>query len=205
MIKIVVCDDHPVVRAGLAAVFASDPELDVIDQVGTAAEAIARAGDADVVTMDLRLGDGTDGVAASRAIRALPDPPAVLVLTNYDTDSDILAAVEAGAAGYLLKDAAPDELLNGVRRAARGETVLEPQLMARLVATMRAPRIELTPREADVLERVALGERNKEIAQALFLSPTTVKSHLASLYSKLGVANRTSALAKARQLGLLDG
>ena len=203
MIRILVCDDHPVVRAGLAAVFAGDESLNVVAHVGTAAEAIKLAPEVDVVTMDLRLGDGTDGVAATRAIRALANPPAVLVVTNYDTDSDILAAVEAGAAGYLLKDAPPEDLLNGVRRAARGETVLGPELMARLVAQMRAPRVELTPRELDVLHRLALGERNKEIADALFLSPTTIKSHLASLYGKLGVTSRTAALARARELGLL--
>ncbi|NLT26239.1 MAG: response regulator transcription factor [Microbacteriaceae bacterium] len=203
MIRILVCDDHPVVRAGLAAVFAGDPGLEVIGEVGTAAEAIARAGDADLVTMDLRLGDGVDGAAATRRIRALPNAPRVLVLTNYDSDADILAAVEAGAAGYLLKDAPPEELIGAAHRAARGETVLGPDVMSRLVARMREPQIELTPRERDVLERLATGETNKEMAAALYLSPTTVKSHLAAIYGKLGVPSRTAAIARARELGLL--
>ena len=203
MIRILVCDDHPVVRAGLAAVFAGDPGLTVVAEVGTAAEALARAGEVDLVTMDLRLGDGVDGAEATRRIRSLPNAPRVLVLTNYDSDADILAAVEAGAAGYLLKDAPPEELLGAVRRAARGETVLGPEVMSRLVARMREPQIELTPRERDVLERLATGETNKQMAEALYLSPTTVKSHLAAIYGKLGVPSRTAAIARARELGLL--
>lgn len=203
MIRILVCDDHPVVRAGLAAVFGGDPGLEVVAEVGTAAEAIARAGDVDLITMDLRLGDGIDGAEATRRIRALPGAPRVLVLTNYDSDADILAAVEAGAAGYLLKDAPPEQLLDAARRAARGETVLGPELMSRLVARMRAPQIELTPRELDVLTLLATGETNKQIAASMHVSPTTVKSHLAAIYGKLGVPSRTAAITKARELGLL--
>ncbi|RRJ87794.1 DNA-binding response regulator [Gulosibacter macacae] len=203
MIRILVCDDHPVVRAGLAAVFAGAEDLHVIAEVATATEAIALAHEADVVTMDLRLGDGTDGAEATRRIRALDHPPAVLVLTNYDDDADILAAVEAGAAGYLLKDAPPEQLLSATRRAARGESVLGPELMSRLRARQREAHVDLTPRERDVLERLETGASNKEIAAELFLSPTTVKSHLAAIYGKLGVPSRTAAIAKAREQGLL--
>jgi DNA-binding NarL/FixJ family response regulator len=153
--------------------------------------------------MDLRLGDGGDGVDATRRIRALQQAPAVLVLTNYDTDNQILTAIEAGACGYLLKDAPPERLVRAVRRAAAGENVLDAEIMERLVGQLRAPRVHLTPREADVLAQLATGATNQRIGEVLHLSPTTVKSHLAAIYGKLGVSSRTAAVSKARETGLL--
>ncbi|MFD2757051.1 response regulator transcription factor [Gulosibacter faecalis] len=203
MIRVLICDDHPIVRAGLRAVFEHDGDLEVVGEAATADEAVALAPGADVVTMDLRLGDGGDGVDATRRIRALQQAPAVLVLTNYDTDNQILTAIEAGACGYLLKDAPPERLVRAVRRAAAGENVLDAEIMERLVGQLRAPRVHLTPREADVLAQLATGATNQRIGEVLHLSPTTVKSHLAAIYGKLGVSSRTAAVSKARETGLL--
>jgi DNA-binding NarL/FixJ family response regulator len=153
--------------------------------------------------MDLQLAGGGDGVAATAAIAASPDPPRVLILTTYDTDADILRAVEAGAAGYLLKDAEPQVLLDAVAAAARGETVLAPQVATRLMARVREPTPELSARELDVMALVAEGLTNREIARRLFVSEATVKSHLVHVFTKLGVASRTAAVAAARERGLL--
>lgn len=204
MIRLVICDDHPVVRAGLAAVFATSDRVRVVGSAATAAEAVHLAADCDVITMDLNLGDGEDGVAATRRVRALPNPPAVLVLTNYDTDAKILAAIEAGALGYLLKDAEPEQLITAVQRAARGETVLEPRILAKLTHEVQRPRTQLTAREGEVLGMLDRGLRNAEIAAELHVSLATVKSHLAAVYAKLGVSSRTAALAEARARGLLS-
>ncbi|UQN15509.1 response regulator [Gulosibacter sp. ACHW.36C] len=204
MTRVVICDDHPVVRAGLRAVLAHADGLDVIGEAASADEAVALAPGADVVTMDLRLGEGGDGVDATARIRALPSPPTVLILTNYDTDNHILTAIEAGACGYLLKDAPPERLVRAVQRAAAGENVMDADILERLVGTLRAPRIHLTPREADVLAQLATGATNQTIGERLHLSPTTVKSHLAAIYGKLGVSSRTAAVSRARDQGLLD-
>lgn len=201
MIRVVIADDHPVVRSGLRAVVETAPDIAVVADVERAALALEH--EADVVTMDLRFPDGLTGVEAIRALLAREDPPAVLVLTNYDDDADILAAIEAGASGYLLKDAPPAELLSAIRRAHAGESVLAPAVATTLMSRIRQPSLTLTPREADVLAALDRGLSNREISRALFLGETTVKTHLARLYGKLGVSSRTAALAKARELGLM--
>ncbi|MGO1435543.1 MAG: response regulator [Canibacter sp.] len=204
MIRLVICDDHPVVRAGLRAVFELSGTIQVIADVGTADEAVQLAGSCDVVTMDLNLGPGEDGVSATKRIRSLEHPPAVLVLTNYDSDAKILAAIEAGALGYLLKDSEPEQLVSAVGRARRGETVLEPRLLTKLTQEVQRPKTQLTSREQDVLSMLATGLKNAEIAEALHVSVATVKSHLAAVYGKLGVSSRTAALAEARARGLIQ-
>ena len=205
MIRIVLADDHPVVRAGLRAMLAADPDLDVIGEAATPDEAVALATELAprIVLMDLQFGTEQTGADATRRIRALPEPPAVLVLTNYDTDSDILGAVEAGASGYLLKDAPPDELIPAIRAAAAGETALAPAIAGRLLARMRSPRPSLSTRETEVLQLVADGATNNDIAVRLYISDATVKSHLVHIYTKLGVSSRTAAVATARDTGIL--
>lgn len=205
MIRVLICDDHPVVRSGLRAVFSSAPDIEVVGEAERGQDAITtvRVGGIDLVTMDLRFPDGLSGVESIRRLQAVPSPVEVLVLTNYDDDADIVAAIEAGARGYLLKDSPPRDLIAGARSAAAGRPVLAPVVQERLMTTMRAPRIELTPREADVLHALDRGLSNKEMSEELYLSPATVKTHLARLYAKLGVSSRTAALAKARESGLL--
>lgn len=205
MIRIVLADDHPVVRTGLRAMLAGDPDLDVIGEATAPDDAVALAAELapDVVLMDLQFGAEQTGADATRRIRALPNPSAVLVLTNYDTDSDILGAVEAGASGYLLKDAPPDELIAAIRAAAEGETALAPAIAGRLLARMRSPQPSLSARETEVLRLVADGATNNEIAARLHISDATVKSHLVHIYTKLGVSSRTAAVATARDTGLL--
>ncbi|OIV35923.1 DNA-binding response regulator [Mangrovactinospora gilvigrisea] len=205
-VRVVLVDDHPVVRAGLRALLAAADGIEVVGEAGSADEAVARAaaGGADVVLMDLNLGGGGDGAEATRRIRALPEPrPRVLVLTTYDSDADILRAVEAGATGYLLKDAEPEELLRALRTAASGETVLAPVVASRLVSRMRDPAPALTSREAEILRLVAEGRSNRAIARGLFVTEATVKSHLVHVFTKLGVDSRTAAVAEARRRGLL--
>ena len=205
MIRIVLADDHPVVRTGLRAMLSGDPDLDVIGEAATPDDVVALASDLvpDVVLMDLQFGTDQTGADATRRIRALNHPPAVLVLTNYDTDSDILGAVEAGAGGYLLKDAPLEELLAAIRAAAAGETALAPAIAGRLLARMRSPQPNLSARETEVLRLVADGATNNDIAARLHISDATVKSHLVHIYTKLGVSSRTAAVASARDSGLL--
>lgn len=205
MIRLIVADDHPVVRTGLRAMLSNDPSIAVIAEATSPEEAVALAGEhsPDLVLMDLQFGTEDTGADATRRIRALPHPPAVLVLTNYDTDSDILSAVEAGASGYLLKDSPLDELLAAIHAAAAGETALAPAIAGRLLARMRSPQPTLSAREIEVLGLVATGAKNEEIAQRLFISDATVKSHLAHIYTKLDVSSRTAAVASARESGIL--
>lgn len=207
MIRLVIADDHPIVRAGLIALFSLESDLEVVGEAGTPDEAVtcAERKNPDVVLMDLQFGSraGSTGVDATRRIRALDAPPYVLVLTNYDSDADILGAVEAGASGYLLKDAPPHELTAAVRAAAAGESALAPVIASRLLDRMRAPRISLSSREIEVLELVAAGRSNSEVADELFVSETTVKSHLAHIFSKLDVSSRTAAVSAARQRGII--
>lgn len=207
MIRLVIADDHPIVRAGLTALFGLEPDLEVVAEASTPDEAVACAEreNPDVVLMDLQFGSHaeTTGVDATRRIRALEAPPYVLVLTNYDSDADILGAVEAGASGYLLKDAPPHELTAAVRAAAAGESALAPVIASRLLDRMRAPRVSLSSREIEVLELVAAGRSNSEVAEQLFVSETTVKSHLAHIFSKLDVSSRTAAVSAARRRGIL--
>lgn len=207
MIRVLLVDDHPVVRRGLRAMVDDLPELTAVGEAADGAEALrvleGLEQRPDVVLMDLQMGAGMHGVEATRRITALPDPPTVLILTTYSTDADILAAVEAGATGYLLKDAPPEEVAAAVRAAARGETVLAPPVAARLLGRVRAGRPTLSPREAEILQLLALGLANKQISKRLFISEATVKTHLVHIYDKLGVDSRTAAIASGLTSGLI--
>ena len=212
MIRVLLADDHEIVRLGLRAVLESADDIEVIGEVATAEAAIAaaQAGGIDVILMDLRFGPGVEGTrlatgadATAEIKRTMEKPPHVLVVTNYDTDADILGAIEAGALGYLLKDAPPEELLAAVRSAAEGDSTLSPTVANRLMTRVRTPRTSLTPRELEVLKLVASGSSNREIGRTLLLSEATVKSHLVHIYDKLGVRSRTSAVAAAREQGVL--
>lgn len=204
-IRLLLADDHPVVRAGLRAVLETEPGLLVVAEAATAEAAVARAteGDIDVVLMDLHFGAGMNGAEATAAITARPGAPRVLIVTTYDTDADTLPAIEAGATGYLLKDAHPEDLAAAVRTAAAGRTTLAPTVADRLMNRMRMPDTALTRREIEVLTLVADGLSNRAIADRLHLTEGTVKSHLARSYTKLGVDSRTSAVATATDLGLI--
>lgn len=204
-VSVVVVEDHPVTRMGVVALLGQDERLSVVGEAGTGEEALAvvEREAPDVVVTDLRLGDGMDGVGVTAALRARRESPAVLVLTTYDTDRDIVRAVEAGAAGYLLKDAAPVDIVGAVVRAARGETVLTPDLAQRVVARMSRARVDLSAREVEILAAVARGLGNREIARELVISEATVKTHLVHAFTKLDVDSRTAAVARARDEGLL--
>ncbi|MEZ7898346.1 MAG: response regulator transcription factor [Flaviflexus sp.] len=205
MIRVVLADDHPVVRAGIRAMISADPELTIVGEASDTDQAISLARELvpDVVLMDLQFGTEQTGADATRIIKQQSPAPAVLVLTNYDTDGDILSAVEAGASGYLLKDAPPEELIIAIKAAAAGETALAPAIAGRLMARMRSPQTSLSSREAEVLQLVADGEPNTSIARILHISNATVKTHLVHIYSKLGVSSRTAAVATAREAGLI--
>ncbi|TQL47621.1 LuxR family two component transcriptional regulator [Homoserinimonas aerilata] len=210
MIRILLADDHPVVRTGLRAVFAAEDDMEVVGEAGSVEDALAACErlQPHVVLMDLQFGadrSALQGVDATRIIRERPDAPHVLVLTNYDTDADILGAVEAGASGYLLKDAPPTELLAAVRSAAAGRSALAPAVEARLSSRSRSSRPGLSTREAEVLTLVAEGRSNRDIGRELFLSEATVKSHLVHIFTKLDAGSRTSAVAKAREIGAIRG
>ncbi|MET7939739.1 response regulator transcription factor [Streptomyces sp. NPDC005302] len=204
-VRLLLADDHPVVRAGLRAVLSAEPDFEIVAEAPTAEEAVDRAGagGVDVVLMDLQFGTGLHGAEATAAITARPGAPRVLVLTTYDTDADILAAVEAGACGYLLKDAPPEELSAAVRTAASGHSALAPTVADRLMDRMRTPAAALSRRELEVLELVKDGLSNQQISKKLFLSQATVKSHLVHIYAKLGVDSRTSAVAAATERGVI--
>jgi DNA-binding NarL/FixJ family response regulator len=204
-IRLVIADDHPVVRDGLRGMLAGQPGIEIVGEAATGAEAVAVVARErpDVVLMDLRM-PAMDGVAATGRIAAEHPGTHVLVLTTYDTDSDILRAVEAGATGYLLKDTPRQELFAAVRAAARGETVLAPAVAARLVGHVRAPAEEvLTAREVEVLALVAQGHTNGQAARRLYISEATVKTHLLHIFGKLGVDDRTAAVTTAMERGLL--
>lgn len=205
MIRVMLVDDHPVVREGLRGMLESEPDLTVVGEAGSGEEAVARARvvEADVILMDLRMRD-LDGVGATERILA-DDPRAkVVVLTTYETDADILRAVEAGASGYLLKDASRAELAGAIRAAARGETVLAPSVAGRLVNQVRRPVPQsLSAREVEVLALVAKGLTNADIGRALHISEATVKTHLLRTFGKLDVSDRTAAVTTAMALGLL--
>ena len=212
MIRVLLADDHEIVRLGLRSVLEGAEDIDVVGEVATAEAAVsaAQAGGIDVILMDLRFGAGVEGTrvmggaeATAQIRSAMATPPKVLVVTNYDTDADILGAIEAGAVGYLLKDAPPQELLAAVRSTAEGDSALSPIVADRLMTHVRTPRTSLTPRELEVLQLVAAGASNRQIGQDLMLSEATVKSHLVHIYDKLGVRSRTSAVAAAREQGVL--
>ncbi len=205
MIRLLIVDDHPVVRDGLSGMFAPDPGFEVLGEAADGDEAIrlARELEPDVILMDLRM-PGMDGLAAITELTRLGSPARVLVLTTYDTDSDVVPAIEAGATGYLLKDAPRDELLRAVRAAAEGQAVLSPSVAGRLMNRMRTPEPSpLTQRELVVLELVAAGNSNREVAAKLFISVATVKTHLLNLYTKLDVNDRAAAVGEAFNRGLL--
>ncbi|MBN9740914.1 MULTISPECIES: response regulator transcription factor [unclassified Amycolatopsis] len=206
LIRVVLCDDHAMVRAGLRALLAGAGGIEVIGEAATGQEAInlAAALRPDVVLMDLQLGDGMDGVEAIRRIRAVAEPPRVLVLTTYDTDADITRSIAAGATGYLLKAESADELYAAIRAAAAGRTALSAPVADRMMAQLRAPRPALTDRERDILEQLAQGVGNREIARRLFISEATVKTHLGRIYEKLGVDTRAGAVAVAKEQRLLS-
>lgn len=204
-IRLLLADDHPVVRAGLRAVLETEPGIVVVAEAATAEEAVTRAaqGDIDVVLMDLQFGRGMGGAEATARITARPAAPRVLIVTTYDSDADTLPAIEAGATGYLLKDAHPEELAAAVRTAAAGRTALAPTVADRLMNRLRSPAVALTRRETEVLTLVAEGLSNQAIGRRLHLTEGTVKSHLARTYTKLGVDSRTAAVATATDLGLI--
>ncbi|WP_369233150.1 response regulator [Streptomyces sp. R21] len=208
LITLLVVDDHPVVRDGLRGMFESEPGFRVLGEASNGVEAVERTAvlDPDVVLMDLRM-PGGGGVEAIARLTRDGARAKVLVLTTYDTDSDTLPAIEAGATGYLLKDAPRDELFTAVRAAAQGRTVLSPAVASRLVSAVRAPGApgneSLSAREREVLALVAKGTSNREIARELFISEATVKTHLTHLYAKLGVKDRAAAVAVAYDRGIL--
>lgn len=204
-VRVLLVDDHPVVRTGLRAVFSSRDGIDILGEAATGEEAVVLAGSLhpDVVLCDLRLGEGMDGVATTAALRALDPAPAVIILTTFDHDTDILGAIEAGAAGYLLKDVPPDTIVGAIQAAARGEMVLAPDMATRVMRGMRNPAPKLTGRELEVLNSLATGASNKEIAKALFVSEATIKSHLVHIFTKLDVDSRARALHVAREAGIL--
>ncbi|MEV0640929.1 response regulator transcription factor [Streptomyces sp. NPDC050619] len=204
-IRVLLADDHPVVRDGLAAVLATQPDLTVVGEAATGAEAVRQTASLapDVVLMDLQM-PGMDGTAATAAIRAAHPQVRVLVLTTYDTDADITAAIDAGAVGYLLKDTGRHELCEAVRTAARGGAALSPTVAAKVLAHLRGDRSAgLSGRELEVLSAVARGQSNKQIARALRLSEATVKTHLLHIYTKLDVADRTGAVTAALGRGII--
>ncbi|MFB7912950.1 response regulator [Streptomyces sp. NPDC056061] len=208
VITLVVVDDHPVVRDGLRGMFDSAPGFRVLGEAsdGPAGVDLVVRLDPDVVLMDLRM-PGGGGVAAIAELSRRGARAEVLVLTTYDTDSDTLPAIEAGATGYLLKDAPRDELFNAVRAAAEGRTVLSPAVATRLVSRVRAPAApgseSLSAREREVLELVAKGTPNREIAAELFISEATVKTHLTHVFAKLGAKDRAAAVAIGYDRGIL--
>ena len=204
-ITLLIADDHPVVRDGLSGMFASDPGFEVLGEATDGAEAVrlAQVLRPDVILMDLRM-PGMDGVAAITELARRGIATRVLVLTTYDTDTYVLPAIEAGATGYLLKDAPRAELLRAVRAAAAGQAVLSPSVASRLMNRVRTPGAEpLSQRELEVLELVAAGTTNREAAKKLFISEATVKTHLLNIYGKLGVSDRAAAVAEAFNRGLL--
>lgn len=210
-IRLLLCDDHAMVRAGLRALLASTEGIEVVGEAGSGEEALAVAARVrpDVVLMDLQLGGGMDGVTATRHLSSGDgdEPgvrgPRVLVLTMFDTDADISRAIEAGATGYLLKAERPEELFAAIHSAASGRTALSAPVADRVLAQLRSPRPALSDRERDILEQLARGLGNREIARTLFISEATVKTHLGRIYAKLGVDTRAGAVSVAKEQRLL--
>ena len=204
-IRLLVADDHPVVRDGLRAMLATQPDMELVGEAATGSEAVERALalHPDVVLMDLQMPE-LDGPAAIATLRERAPEVRVLVLTTFGTDADITRAVEAGATGYLLKDAPREQLFGAIRAAARGESVLSPSVATRVLGRMRAPAEEaLSPRELEILGAVARGLSNKDIGRQLYVSEATVKTHLLRVFSKLGVDDRTAAVTVALERGII--
>lgn len=204
-IRLLIVDDHPIVRDGIRGMLTGDPAFEVLGEAGDGAQAVelARALEPDVILMDLRM-PRMDGVTAINELVRLGLAVKVLVLTTYDTDKDVLPAIEAGATGYLLKDTSRDELVRAVRTAARGEAVLSPSVATRLMGQVRAPVDTLSARELEILQQIADGRTNREVAAKLFISEATVKTHVLHIYAKLGVNDRAAAVAVAFRRGLLS-
>ncbi len=204
-IRLLIVDDHMVVRAGLRDILSSQPEFEVIAEATNGVEAVALADrlNPDVILTDLAMPQ-MDGTTAIGKIKAKHQDIHILVLTTYDSDSDVLPAIEAGAIGYLLKDSGREELYAAIRAAAEGKPLLTSSVASRLMERMRGPAIEaLSPREIDVLKLVARGANNQEIANQLYITQATVKSHLIRIYGKLNVSDRTAAVTKALEQGIL--
>ncbi|WP_421084405.1 response regulator [Rothia nasimurium] len=207
-VKVLLVDDHPVVRAGLRAMFAGFPDIEVVAEAADGSAALEcvrqiteRGESLDVVVMDIQM-KPVGGVEATRLLAEAGGPP-VLILTTFDTQGDIVAALEAGALGYLLKDAPPEQVQAAVRATAQRQRTLSPELAAILVERMHKPAVTLSTRELELLKLLETGATNKMLAEKLFISQATVKTHLVHIYTKLGVDNRTAAIAAARAEGLL--
>jgi DNA-binding NarL/FixJ family response regulator len=198
-ITVLLVDDHLVVRSGLRALLGTQPDLHVIAEAASGEEAMDRVQEhsPDVVVMDLAMSAGMDGIEAIRKIRERNRSQAILVFTTYDSDADIVRAVDAGAMGYLLKDAAPEEIFSAIRGAVQGKSVMSPPVASRLFQQLRNPEEILTPREAELLSLLTEGLSNRELGRRLFISEATVKTHLAHIYAKLGVETRAAAIATA--------
>lgn len=198
-ISVLLVDDHLVVRTGLRALLGTQPDLHVVAEAASGEEALLGVEHTcpDVVMMDLAMGAGMDGIEAIKHLRRRTPPPAVLVFTTYDSDADIVRAVDAGAMGYLLKDADPEEIFAAVRGAAQGRSVMSAPIASRLFQQLRNPGEVLTPREAELLSLLIEGLSNRELGKRLFISEATVKTHLAHIYAKLGVETRAAAITTA--------
>ncbi|TSI19650.1 response regulator transcription factor [Brevibacterium aurantiacum] len=204
-IRVILVDDHPVVRAGLRSVIDAPDHIAVVGEASSGEEALAIVDELapDVVMCDLRLGDGIDGIEVTKRLNAMEQKPAVLILTTFDNDSEIVAALNAGAAGYLLKDINPEDISTAIEKASRGETYLPPEISSKVIAAMRNPGPKLTRRERDVVKLLATGASNAQIAQELFVTEATVKSHLVNVFTKLGVDSRSRAIRVAEDQGLV--
>ena len=204
MIRVLVADDHPIVRSGIVALLSTAADIEVVGEAVDGREAVdlAIALEPDLVVMDLRM-PRLDGDEATALILSARPAVRVIVLTTYETDASILTAIEAGASGYLLKAAPQEEILAGIRSVARGEVALAPSIAAMLVGRLKTPAVTLSPRETEVLGLVAQGLSNPAIAKKLFLGEATVKTHLLHAFEKLEVGDRTRAVTKAMELGLL--
>lgn len=198
-ITVLLVDDHLVVRSGLRALLGTQPDFDVVAEAATGEEGLelVEQHSPAVVVMDLAMGAGMDGIEAIRQLRQRNSRQAILVFTTYDSDADIVRAVDAGAMGYLLKDAAPDEIFAAIRGAIQGKSVMSAPVASRLFQQLRNPDEVLTPREAELLSLLTEGLSNRELGQRLFISEATVKTHLAHIYAKLGVETRAAAIATA--------
>jgi DNA-binding NarL/FixJ family response regulator len=198
-ITVLLVDDHLVVRSGLRALLGTQPDMEVVAEASSGGEALelVRAHSPAVVVMELAMGPGMDGIEAIRRIRDVNSRQAILVFTTYDSDADIVRAVDSGAMGYLLKDAAPEEIFAAIRGAVQGRSVMSPPVASRLFQQLRNPDEVLTPREAELLSLLTEGLSNRELGRRLFISEATVKTHLAHIYAKLGVDTRAAAIATA--------
>jgi DNA-binding NarL/FixJ family response regulator len=205
-IRLLIVDDHPVVRDGLSGIFAGDPDFEVVGQAANGLQAVTQAQElhADVVLMDLRMPE-MGGVEAIKQLRQRMPSAHVIVLTTYDTDNEVLSAIEAGATGYLLKDAPREELIRAVRAAHRGESVLSPSVAGRLMGRARRPATDaISPRELEVIKLIAGGANNREAAAKLFVSEATIKTHLIHVFEKLGVRDRAAAVSEAYKRHLIS-